>query len=175
MNDGAYEIEKEVGRLLTEGKQTLAAAESCTGGLVGHRVTSVSGSSVYFLGGVIAYSDDVKAGALGVSREALSNEGAVSEAVAQQMALGVKDRFGADIGLGVTGIAGPGGGTAEKPVGLVFIALANGKMCKARRFRFSGDRTAIKTSISQAALEMLRDSLLKKERVERTWKGGRDG
>ena len=155
MSDREYETEREIGRLLGMKELTLALAESCTGGLIGHRVTSISGSSDYFLGGIVAYADGVKTREFDVNRDVLEKEGAVSEPVARQMAQGVKERFGSDIGLGVTGIAGPGGGTDEKPVGLVFIALAHGTTCHVQQFHFQGDRTDIKTLSSQAALEML--------------------
>jgi len=153
------EIEEEVGRLLAGRGLTLAVAESCTGGLMGHRITSVSGSSAYFLGGIIAYSDEVKTRELGVVPEVLGREGAVSESIAEQMAAGIRDRFRADIGLGITGIAGPGGGSAEKPVGLVFIGLADSGGRRVCRFNFCGDRMSIKKSSCQAALEMLRKYL----------------
>lgn len=152
-------VEEQVGRLLASSGLTLAVAESCTGGLIGHRVTSVSGSSAYFLGGIIAYSDEVKIRELGVVCEVLAKEGAVSESVAQQMAVGVRDRLRSDISLAVTGIAGPEGGSDKKPVGLVFVGLADGRSCRVRRFNFCGDRATVKKSCSQSALEMLRDCL----------------
>ncbi|MDR9402351.1 MAG: nicotinamide-nucleotide amidohydrolase family protein, partial [Halothece sp. Uz-M2-17] len=114
-----------VGNLLLGAKQTVAVAESCTGGGLGAMLTSVSGSSGYFLGGTVAYSNEVKQGLLGVKAESLNQEGAVSGTVAQQMALGVKKQFHSDWGLSITGIAGPTGGTAEKPVGLVYVGIAN--------------------------------------------------
>jgi nicotinamide-nucleotide amidase len=113
-----------VGQLLLEAKQTVAVAESCTGGGLGAMLTSVSGSSGYFLGGTVAYSNEIKQGLLGVKAESLNQEGAVSGTVAQQMALGVKKQFHSDWGLSITGIAGPTGGTAEKPVGLVYVGIA---------------------------------------------------
>ncbi|MDD4873146.1 MAG: CinA family protein [Kiritimatiellae bacterium] len=153
-------IENKVGQLLLDQGLTLAVAESCTGGLVGHRITSVAGSSKYFTGGVIAYSNEVKIRELGVQRDVLSRYGAVSRPVARQMALGLRRRFGVDIAVAVTGIAGPGGGSAAKPVGLVFIAVAGGGGKNlVRRFEFKGRRIAIKNTSSQAALELLRDFL----------------
>lgn len=113
-----------VGKHLLEAKQTVAVAESCTGGGLGAMLTSVSGSSGYFLGGIIAYSNEIKQGFLGVKAESLNQEGAVSATVAQQMALGVKKQLHSDWGLSITGIAGPTGGTAEKPVGLVYVGIA---------------------------------------------------
>ena len=147
--------EEDIGRRLSARALTLAVAESCTGGLLGHRITSVSGSSAYFVGGVIAYANEVKARTLGVDAAALAREGAVSEAVARQMAEGVRRALGADVGVGITGVAGPSGGSAAKPVGLVFVAVAGPGGAVAREFRFGGDRTAVKTSASEAALEML--------------------
>ncbi len=114
-----------VGKLLLTAKQTVAVAESCTGGGLGAMLTSVAGSSGYFLGGTVAYSNEIKQALLGVKAESLNQEGAVSGTVAQQMALGVKKQFHSDWGLSITGIAGPGGGTAEKPVGLVYVGIAS--------------------------------------------------
>jgi nicotinamide-nucleotide amidase len=141
-------------------KLKLAVAESCTGGMLGERLTSVPGSSDVFLGGVIAYHNDVKKQLLGVRAEDLERYGAVSEEVALQMAAGVRERTGADVGVSVTGIAGPGGGTAEKPVGLVWIAI-HGSDAKARRFHVVGDRAEIRQRAAQAALEMVRRTLAK--------------
>jgi competence/damage-inducible protein CinA-like protein len=136
----------------------LAVAESCTGGMLGERLTNVPGSSDVFLGGVIAYHNDVKLALLGVRKEDLERHGAVSEQVALQMASGIREKLGADVGVSVTGIAGPGGGTAEKPVGLVWIAV-HGSELKARRFHVVGDRTEIRQRAAQAALEMVRRAL----------------
>ena len=117
-------LEEEIIGLLVESGKTLAVAESCTGGLIGHRLTQVAGSSAAFLGGVIAYHDSVKEKTLGVPADILEREGAVSEATALAMAEGVRRLLGADIALAVTGIAGPTGGTEDKPVGLTYIALS---------------------------------------------------
>jgi nicotinamide-nucleotide amidase len=141
-------------------KLKLAVAESCTGGLLGERLTNIPGSSDVFLGGVIAYHNDVKKGLLGVSAEVMKRHGAVSEEVALQMAAGVRERTGADVGVSVTGIAGPGGGTPEKPVGLIWIAI-HSLDAKARRFHVVGDRTEIRQRAAQAALEMVRRALSK--------------
>ena len=138
----------------------LAVAESCTGGMLGERLTSIPGSSEVFLGGVIAYHDDVKRNMLGVRGEDIERYGAVSEQVALQMASGVRDKLGADVGVSVTGIAGPGGGTAEKPIGLVWIAV-HASEAKARRFHVGGDRAEIRQRAAQAALEMVRRALSK--------------
>ena len=138
----------------------LAVAESCTGGLLGERLTNIPGSSDVFLGGVIAYHNDVKRNLLGVRAEDLEEYGAVSEQVALQMASGVREKLGVDVGVSVTGIAGPGGGTAEKPVGLVWIAVHASEV-KARRFHVGGDRAEIRQRAAQAALEMVRRALSK--------------
>jgi nicotinamide-nucleotide amidase len=136
----------------------LAVAESCTGGLLGERITNIPGSSDIFVGGVIAYDNAVKLSLLDVSPKTLELTGAVSEEVALEMAAGVKQRLKADIGISVTGIAGPGGGTIEKPVGLVWIAVDAGE-AKARRFHLIGDRAEIRQRAAQAALEMVRRAL----------------
>jgi nicotinamide-nucleotide amidase len=136
----------------------LAVAESCTGGLLGERLTNIPGSSDVFLGGVIAYHNDVKRNLLDARAEDIERYGAVSEQVALQMASGVREKLGADVGVSVTGIAGPGGGTAEKPVGLVWIAVHASEV-KARRFHVGGDRAEIRQRAAQAALEMVRRAL----------------
>jgi len=141
-------------------KLKLAVAESCTGGMLGERLTNIPGSSDVFLGGVIAYHNDVKKELLGVRAEDLERNGAVSEQVALQMAAGIRERTGADVGVSVTGIAGPGGGTAEKPVGLVWVAVHSSD-AKARRFHVGGDRAEIRQRAAQAALEMVRRALSK--------------
>ena len=133
----------------------LAVAESCTGGLLGERITNIPGSSEVFLGGVIAYHNDVKRDWLGVPAEDLARFGAVSEEVVLKMATGVRAKMGAGIGIAITGVAGPGGGTPEKPVGLVWIAVAAAE-ARARRFQMIGDRAEIRERAAQAALEMVR-------------------
>jgi len=140
---------------------TLAVGESCTGGLVCHKITNISGSSKYFRGGVIAYNNDIKEQVLAVSEETLKKFGAVSKETAIAMARGGKKKLGCDIGLSVTGIAGPAGGTKLKPVGTVFIAISNKKNEKSRRFLFKGKRQAIKLAASNKALMMLKEFLLK--------------
>lgn len=157
---GAESLEARVVHLLTERGLTIAVAESCTGGLVGHRLTNVPGSSACFLGGVVAYHNRVKAQVLGVDQGLLEREGAVSEPVAVAMAEGVRRLLDADVGVGVTGVAGPAGGTAEKPVGMVFMALAerSGRSI-ARRFRWEGDRWANKERSAEAALELVLEHL----------------
>lgn len=137
--------------------RTVATAESCTGGLVGHVLTEIAGSSGYFVGGFISYSNEVKRDQLGVPPELLRNHGAVSAEVARAMAAGVRDRLRATYGLAVTGIAGPDGGTQEKPVGLTWVAVAAGEGgdADARRFVWSGDRGDNKVASARAALELL--------------------
>lgn len=151
--------EEEVGRILRERDFTLATAESCTGGLIGHRITNVPGSSDYFERGVITYSNASKMELLGVPAATLAREGAVSEATALAMAEGVRSQSGTTLGLGVTGIAGPSGGTELKPVGTVFIALSGPRGSRCRRFNFEGTRQEIKAQTAEAALTMLRDYL----------------
>jgi PncC family amidohydrolase len=125
-------IESVIGALLSERALTLATAESSTGGLVAHRITSVSGSSAYYLGGFVTYSNEAKEMLLGVCRETMIAHGAVSEETAREMARGARERLGADLGIATTGIAGPSGGTEEKPVGLVYVALsaADAEICQ---------------------------------------------
>lgn len=138
----------------------IAVAESCTGGLLGARLTSISGSSDVVAGGVIAYANAVKTEALGVEAAVLAREGAVSRAVAVAMAAGVRARFGTEVGIGITGVAGPQGGTPEKPVGLVWIAVLAGETEKVLEGRFSGDRAEIRYRATQAAMDMLRRALI---------------
>lgn len=148
-------LEAVVGALLLERGLTLATAESCTGGLIGHRLTSVPGSSAYYRGGVVAYDNAVKTGLLGVPEAVLASYGAVSEETAARMAAGARDRLGADVGLATTGIAGPGGGTETKPVGLVYLALAAPDGTRVRRQQFPWDRSGNKEMAAQAALAMV--------------------
>jgi len=155
------ELEEVVGRMLRERGLTLAVAESCTGGLLGYRITKISGSSDYFLGGVISYANEVKRDVLGVNEEDLRRYGAVSEQVARQMAEGARRVIKADLGVGITGIAGPTGGTPEKPVGLVYIALATPEETICQRNIFPGDREMVRWRSSQTALDMVRRWLIK--------------
>jgi nicotinamide-nucleotide amidase len=152
-------LEMVVGRMLLERQLTLAVAESCSGGLLGHRLTSVPGSSAYFERGVLAYSNRAKEELLGVPESILTAHGTVSGPCAEAMARGVATLAGAPCALAVTGIAGPDGGTPTKPVGTVFVGLAVRGETLARRFYFSGDRAAVKWQSTQAALDMLRRSL----------------
>jgi PncC family amidohydrolase len=141
---------KEVGQ-----PQTVASAESCTGGNIAARITANSGSSDYFLGGIVAYSNAAKARLLHVREETLETRGAVSAECAREMAIGAREAFASDYAVATTGIAGPGGATARKPVGLVYIALANGDEVSAEEFHFPGDRATVTDAATEAALLML--------------------
>jgi nicotinamide-nucleotide amidase len=152
-------MEEVVGLKLSVGGYTLAVAESCTGGLVAQRLTDVPGSSKYFIEGVVSYANDAKTRELGVEPMLLMEHGAVSAPVAEAMAEGIRKRAGADFGLAITGIAGPGGGTEEKPVGTVFIALSDEVQTVHRKLHVPGDRHLIRWRSSQAALDMLRRRL----------------
>jgi nicotinamide-nucleotide amidase len=152
-------LEQVVGRLLGARGLTVSVAESCTGGLLGHRLTNVSGSSAYFERGVVVYSNRAKQELLGVPEEVLRTHGAVSGPCAEAMARGICERSGSACGLAVTGIAGPGGGTPQKPVGTVFFGVAVAGNVMSRRFRFAGDRAAVKWQSAQTALDLLRRSL----------------
>ena len=153
-------MEEVVGLRLAVAGFTLATAESCTGGLVAERLTEVPGSSAYFMEGVVTYSNEAKTRLLGVPAELIEAHGAVSAEVAEAMAEGVKRRAGVDFGLSVTGVAGPGGGTDAKPVGLVYIALADDAHTEHRRLMLPGDRHLIRWRSSQAALDLLRRRLI---------------
>jgi PncC family amidohydrolase len=152
-------LEVRIGEGLKSLSLTLAAAESCTGGLVGSRLTDVAGSSAYFLGGIVAYSNDAKVKLLDVRRETLAEHGAVSEQTAREMAEGVRKCFGTDIGLAVTGIAGPGGATKDKPVGLMWLALAAEGGTQAKSIRFPGDRLQNKAAAAEQVLVLLEEYL----------------
>jgi PncC family amidohydrolase len=152
-------LEVWVGRLLTAKNLTLALAESCTGGLVSHRLTEVPGSSAYFLGGIVSYANTAKEQLLGVNHNTLYNYGAVSAETALKMAQGARLALGADIGLSVTGIAGPTGGTPDKPVGLVYVALASRSEERCERHVWESDRSGNKALSAEAALDLLRRHL----------------
>jgi len=149
-------MEEIIGETLTARGLTLALAESCTGGLIGHRLTQIAGSSGYLDRGVVCYSNKAKIELLGVRKSLLVKHGAVSTPVAKAMAQGIRTRSGVDLGLSVTGIAGPGGGTDKKPVGLVYVGLATPKKTFTKEFRFYGDRNMVKLRSSQGALDVLR-------------------
>jgi PncC family amidohydrolase len=159
-------VEVQVGNILRERKLKLAIAESCTGGLVGHRITDVPGSSEYFWGSIVSYAYEAKVALLGVSWNTLNAHGAVSRETVLEMARGVRQVLSADIGVSVSGIAGPGGGTPEKPVGTTWFGLVVSEREWAKMYQFSGDRAQIKASAAEAALQLLLDYL--EGRLEKT-------
>jgi len=159
-------LEGIVGELLLQKKQTVAVAESCTGGLIGHRLTQISGSSVYFLEGAVTYSNEAKHKRLGVAEELIVEYGAVSEEVALAMAEGIRKSAGTDFGLAVTGIAGPTGGTEQKPVGLTYIAMSDAGHTECRKYLFHQDRGRNKERAAQAALDLLRCHLMKQKGLD---------
>jgi nicotinamide-nucleotide amidase len=154
------ELEEVIGFLLRQTQKTLSIAESCTGGLLGHRITNVSGSSDYFQQGVLAYSNDSKIQLLNISDELILQYGAVSHEVAEAMAMGIRKRSGSDLGLSITGIAGPRGGSPEKPVGLVYVGFSWEGGVEVAKNIFLGNREIIKSQSSQKALDVLRRHLL---------------
>jgi nicotinamide-nucleotide amidase len=162
--EAAAALSRELGDMLRQSGLTISVAESCTGGLVGTLITDQPGSSAYFVGGVIAYSDDVKRDQLGVPRAMLERVGAVSKEVAEAMAEGSRARFAATLAVSVTGIAGPDGGTAEKPVGLTYVGVASERGAAARELRFHGDRWANRR---QAATEALRLAIEEAKAIQR--------
>lgn len=158
--EGDVTMEEVVGRLLKDKGKTLSFAEAVSGGLVTHRLTNVPGSSAYFQGTVIAYADAAKINLLGVKPETLRQHGAVSEETVREMAAGVRERMGTDIGVAITGIAGPGGGAPDKPVGTACLALAADGLLVSRRYQLWGNRDWIKTLVSQLGLDWVRRALL---------------
>jgi PncC family amidohydrolase len=152
-------LEKKIGKILQERSLTLGLAESCTGGLIASRITDVPGSSAYFIAGLVTYSNEAKTNLLSIPDKIITHHGAVSNIVAERMAKGVRTAAGVDIGLSITGIAGPGGGSPEKPVGTVFIGLATTKKAFIKKFFFSGNRREIRRHSSEEALTMLLDYL----------------
>jgi PncC family amidohydrolase len=155
----ANSLEVQIGQLLRKRELQLALAESCTGGLIGNRITDVPGSSEYFLGGVVAYAYEAKVALLGVAWDTLNTKGAVSQETVLEMAHGARRILDTDIAVSVTGVAGPGGGTPEKPVGITWIGLVAKEGEWTRLFQFSGDREQNKNSSANAALEILLDYL----------------
>ncbi len=149
------ELAAELGRVALDRGITVGTAESCTGGLVGHGITASAGSSAYYRGGIVSYADEVKIDLLGVPAETIEHHGAVSAQVAVVMAEGVRTRLGADFGVAVTGIAGPGGGSDAKPVGLTYVATAGPAGHEVRRHVWDGDRAGNKTRSAAAALKLL--------------------
>jgi len=161
-------MEQVIGKLLTESSQTVATAESCTGGLIARRLTELAGSSKFFMEGAVTYSNDAKVRTLNVKQETLDEFGAVSKETAEEMARGMRERADSDYAISVTGIAGPDGGSEEKPVGTVWFGLADRDSVKAIKLVFPGDRYLIRWRSSQAALDMLRRRLIKVENVKTT-------
>lgn len=157
---GRESLEEVVGRLLKEKGFKLAVAESCTGGLLSARIVNVPGSSQYFVGGFVAYANELKTKLLGVEESSIRLHGAVSEEVCRQMAVGALEETDADIAIAISGISGPGGGSREKPVGLTYIALATDREVQVKRFIFNGERNENRFMATQWALELLRRYLL---------------
>ncbi len=155
--------EEWLGPELSRRKWHLTTAESCTGGLIAHRITNISGSSGYFDRGFITYSNEAKMAMLKVPEDVLIAHGAVSEPCARAMAEGARKAAGSEVGVSVTGIAGPSGGSPEKPVGTVFMAVSLPSGTKVKRFQFQGERVRIKEQTADAALEMLREALQEEE------------
>lgn len=158
-DDTLVELARRLFDVCVERGLTVATAESCTGGLVAHSITEIAGSSTYYLGGFVTYADDVKRDQLGVGADLLAAHGAVSAQVARAMAEGARTRIGTDLAVAITGIAGPGGGSDEKPVGLTYVAVADGTGVDVRRHLWPGDRSANKRDSAVAALELLLDRL----------------
>ena len=159
MDETTPSRESQLCALMRERGLSLATAESCSGGLIAHWITCVSGSSAYYLGGVVSYGNKAKMTFLGVKRETLEAEGAVSEEVAREMAEGARERFKSTVAVSTTGIAGPTGGTEEKPVGLVYFARATEDGTRVDRKQFSGDRESVKEQTADHALSMILDYL----------------
>ncbi len=151
-------LERQIFRILAGTDITLASAESCTGGLIAYRITTVAGSSEYFLGGVVAYANDLKTRLLGVSADTIRTDGAVSSACAREMAEGVRTLTGATIGVSTTGIAGPGGATATKPVGLIYIACSTPNGTRVEEVRWRGDRAQHMVDAAEFGLRMVIDA-----------------
>lgn len=168
--EGDTTMESVVGQLLTQRKETVAVAESCSGGLIGHRLTNVPGSSAYVIGDIVAYTNRMKMSVLGVEKATLKAHGAVSTAVAAEMAAGVRQLAHATYGIGTTGIAGPGGGTPDKPVGTVCIALATAEQTYAYQYKFWGTRDWVKILTSQVALDWVRRAALGIDPMTSGWR-----
>jgi PncC family amidohydrolase len=151
--------EERLYTLLLQQKLTLCTAESCTGGLIAHLITNIPGSSEYFLGGIISYSNQAKVDLLGVSWNTLNSFGAVSQETVLEMAIGAREKFNADIAVSVSGVAGPGGGTPSKPVGTVWVGLATRNKNEARHFLFYGNREENKIQSANSALQFVIETL----------------
>jgi nicotinamide-nucleotide amidase len=168
--EGDATMEAVVGQLLTQRKETLAVAESCSGGLIGHRLTNIPGSSAYVIGDIVAYNNQVKMSVLGVKKDSLKAHGAVSTEVASEMAAGVRRLTNATYGIGTTGIAGPDGGTPDKPVGTVCIALATAARTYAYQYKFWGTRDWVKILTAQVALDWVRRAALGIDPMTSGWR-----
>jgi nicotinamide-nucleotide amidase len=164
-SENGESLEMVIGQKLRSMNKTLACAESCSAGLLAHRITSVPGSSAYFLEGLVTYSNQSKVRTLKVSAKLIKEHGAVSQEVARTMAVNLKEKTGADFTLSTTGIAGPGGGSESKPVGLVFIGLAFPGGVEVKENFFRGDRQQVKFQTTQKALDMLRLKLIETNRA----------
>lgn len=150
-------LSEQIAKYLTNKKYTLSIAESCTGGLVASTITNIPGSSNYFKLGIVAYSNEAKIDILNIPKRLIKKYGAVSKEVAIRMAKGIRKLSNTDFGLGITGIAGPGGGSKDKPVGLVYIACCDKNEIKFKKFNFKGDRIEIKEKITLACFEILKE------------------
>jgi nicotinamide-nucleotide amidase len=148
-------LSRRLGRLLAENGLTLSVAESCTGGMVGAAVTAVPGSSAYFTGGIISYANEAKRSVLGVPAAVLARNGAVSAETAIAMAAGARRLFSSDCAISITGVAGPGGGTRKKPVGLVYVGIANGRIVRSFEYKFRGSRQEIRTQAVEMAIKKM--------------------
>jgi PncC family amidohydrolase len=157
----AKEIENQLAEILIAGKKSIAIAESCTAGTASSLITNVPGSSVYFMGGVVSYSNQSKIDILKVSESTIQRDGSVSRQCAITMAQNVRLLFHADLGLGITGVAGPGGGSEEKPVGSVYIAITDGEKTVCKLFKFEGTRIEIKQRAAATALKMAKEFIQK--------------
>jgi nicotinamide-nucleotide amidase len=164
--DATVELEKKIGNLLRKKGWTLSVAESCTGGLICDRITDVSGSSDYFMGGMVTYSNESKAEHLGVPLSIIKRHGAVSEQVAGRMAQGVRKAFHTTLGLSTTGVAGPTGGTKRSPIGRVFIGISDGKRTWVKKLDLKGTRREIKIEAAEEGLEFLYQILIGKARLK---------
>lgn len=158
-DDDLVALAERVQQVLLDRGLTLSTAESCTGGLVGHVLTEISGSSAYYQGGAVTYSDELKRRVLDVPADSLARHGAVSAQVAVAMAEGARSAFGTDLGISVTGIAGPTGGSAAKPVGLTYVAVADASGHDVQRYHWTGDRSENKRDSARAVLELLLERL----------------
>ena len=167
MEQNLLSLSAKVGSILFARGYTISTAESCTGGLLSHSLTGIAGSSAYFIGGVVAYSNQIKVQALGVQEQTLIEFGAVSEQTACEMAEGIRNQFNADIGLSTTGIAGPTGGTADKPVGLVWIGISTPGGTQAFECHFEGDRLEVMRKTVKALLTRLLTQLKGSEATEK--------